>query len=147
MGLPVDPGQADLNPPGTPFSAQELFKEPSKIPSLFSLIFERILARLWFPKWLPKPPKINKKSMQNGIWSEKCDFSKNSISPKRDTHFGGSRVPKTLQKSTKNAPGTDQKSNQNFDRNLNGFLNDFTFYLGSRLGTRWAPKSLKTRVP
>ena len=75
---------------------------------------------------LPTSPKIAQKSIQNRIWSEKCDFSRNSTSPRRDTHFGGSRVPKTLPKSTKNAPETDQKSNQNFDGFFNRFVNDFS---------------------
>ena len=89
------------------------------------------MVPVWLPKWLPKPSKINQKSIQNRIWSEKRDFSKNSTSPRRDTHFGGSRVPKTLPKSTKNAPETNQKSNQNFDRFFNRFFNDFS--------SIWAP--------
>ena len=79
----------------------------------------------------PKAAKIIKKSIPNRIWSEKHDFSKNSTSPRRDTHFGGSRVPQTLPKSTKNTPETDKKSNQNFDGFFNRFFNDFS--------SIWAP--------
>ena len=100
------------------------------------------MAPFWLPKWLQKPSKINQKSFQNQIWSENCAFSKNSTSPRRDTHFGGSRVPKTLPKSTKNAPETDQKSNQNFDQFFNRFFNDFN----SILGPFWAPFGLQNRL-
>ena len=101
-----------------------------------------IFAPFWLPKWLQKPSKINQKSFQNQIRSENCAFSKNSTSPRRDTHFGGSRVPKTLPKSPKNAPETDQKSNQNFDGFFNRFFNDFS----SILGPFWDAFGLKNRL-
>ena len=124
----MDPRQADLTGSSSPVGAPEPFQDRSKNPSIFQSMFEPILVQLCLPKWLPNPQKIIQKSIQNRIWSERRDFLKNSTSPRprRDTHFGGSRVPKTLQKSPKNAPETDKKSNQKFDQFFNGFFNDFS---------------------
>ena len=52
------------------------------------------------------------------------DFSKNSTSPRRDTHFGGSMVPKTIPKSIKNPP------------TVGSLWDDFGITLGS-LGINW----------
>ena len=123
---------------GPPFAAQSLSRIDPKIHQNFNR-FLIPFWKFWLPKWLPKPSKIIQKSFQNQVWSEKRDFLKNSTALKRDTHFWGSSVPKTLPKSTKNRPGTDQKSNQNFDRILNRFFNDFS----SILVPKMTPKSFQ----
>ena len=87
------------------------------------------------PKMAPKT--INNQSKNHSktkSGQKKLDVSKNSTSPKRDTHFGGSWVSKTLPKSIKNAAETDTKSNQKFDRILNVFFNDFSLILGAFWG-------------
>ena len=84
-----------------------------KINHIFDCVFNQFW-RILAPKIIPKPPKINKKSSQKRIWSKKGEFLKNSTSPTRGTHFARSRPPKTPQKSSQNAPETDQKPNQFF---------------------------------
>ena len=127
----MDPGRTPRTGSSSRVGVPEPFQERSKTPSIFQSILSSILGAIWLPKWLPKSFKINQKSFQNQILYEKCDFSKNSTSPRRDTHFGGSEVPKTLPKSTKNTTEADQKSNQKFDGFFNSFFNDFSFI--------WAP--------
>ena len=72
---------------------------------------------MFVPVWIPKHPKSI--TNQNRIWSEKRDFLKNSTSPKQDTHFGRSRVPKPLPTSAKHIVETNQKSNRHFESWMN----------------------------
>ena len=58
------------------------------------------------------------KSRKSQPTHEKNNFLKMSTSRTRNTHFQGSRVPKTLPKSTKNAPKVPQKSHRCLHRLL-----------------------------
>ena len=53
----------------------------------FDRFLDAILIPKWSPKCIPKPSTINKKSFQNRLCFEKCDFLKNSTSPTRELHF------------------------------------------------------------
>ena len=103
---------------------------------------EQLLSMHFQHRQVSIRPKINQKSMQNRIWSEKRNFLKNITSPTPEAHFGGSRVQKTFQKSSQNHPKTDQKSNQKFDRFLNGFLIDSSFILAAF----WTPFGRQNRL-
>ena len=48
---------------------------------------DAILIPKWSPEWFPKLPKIDTKSIQDRICSEKRGFLKNSTSPTRNNHF------------------------------------------------------------
>ena len=98
-----------------------------------------MLVPAWLPKRLPKPSQIIHKSIQNRIGSEKHDFSKNSTSPRRDTHFGGSRVPKTLPKLQKPIKNPTKISIE-----FSSIFYWFYLHFGSLLGTRCDLKSLET---
>ena len=106
LPLPVDPGRADLTGSWSPGGAQDPFQERSKNHLIFSLNFQGILGALWLPKWFPKAPQNATKSTKSQPKHENDEFLKMSTSLTRDTHFRGSRVPKTPPKSTKNAPET-----------------------------------------
>ena len=66
-----------------------------------------------------------------------------STSLTRDTHFRGSRVPKTPPKSTNNAAKVPQKTRRFLHRFLNGFFIDFGSILGPMGGPSWSQNRLK----
>ena len=54
-------------------------------------------------------------------------------------------APLCLPKSTKNAPKSDPKRHQNFDRFLHRFFIDFGSVLASNLGPTWGPRRLQNQ--
>ena len=95
------------------------------------------------PRRAPKASQNVTKSTKSQPKHEKDEFLKMSTSLTRDTHFRGSRVPKTPPKSTNNAAKVPQKTRRFLHRFLNVFFIDFGSILGPMGGPSWSQNPLK----
>ena len=103
----------------------------SKSALFFDCFFDAFSDPTTDPKWFPGPYQINPKP--HLAW-------KTCFSEKEHTLiFEGRGSPKHSKNPEKNAPGTDQKSDQNFDRILNWCFTNF----GWMLAPKMRPESLQ----
>ena len=140
MGLPVDPGQADLNPSGAPFSAQEPFRSDPKI----HYFFNRFLNPFWQHFGSQNGSKNHRKSIKNH--SKTKSGLKTALFRKIAPRLGETLIlegpgspkpsqnhPKTLQKPTKNPTKISMDFSIDFLMILAPFWSPFGLPLGSKI--------------
>ena len=119
-----------------PILSQNGCQNPLKNRLNSVVFFASFLDRFSDPKTVQNQLKIHKKSTQNRIWLEKLDFSKNSTSPRRDTHFGGSRLPNTPPKVNQKGSRNQTQIQPKFRLKFIWILERFQLDFGSRVESK-----------